>query len=378
MQNLNRRDAAFLYIGVALRMAISLGLHQEVTDPEIDVVEREHRRRVWWSVYNADISVNMPSQLPGVESDKYVATVLSCYTHLSKILGKIMEGVYRKAHNSGPNLMLAVQNIMSELSTWFRKLPQQIQSDYNNLEGPIPRESVSIFLHYHQCINMVARPLMFHIIRKRLRDHHDTTQDWRLGLAPEAVQVIEKCITSARGTIQMMTEAFKQNLVAVYGFMDQEHAFSAALVLVMTNLAFPPSEDNVTASDAALALLRSIADRGNTHVDKRLSMLQELKVGPADNRASTSNDTHHPTTTNMTSIIYSQTTAPLGGPAEPTAILMQPSTSFGEDMSFGVDDPSFGLTGPDELRMWEEASGNLGATMDFDWIEEALRESAHE
>ncbi len=69
MQNLNRRDAAFLYvshtgivdslltrmqIGLALRMAISLGLHQEFSDPTMDVVEREHRRRVWWSVYSMD------------------------------------------------------------------------------------------------------------------------------------------------------------------------------------------------------------------------------------------------------------------------------------------------------------------------------------
>ena len=35
-------------------MAISLGLHQEVSDASIDHIEREHRRRVWWSVYSMD------------------------------------------------------------------------------------------------------------------------------------------------------------------------------------------------------------------------------------------------------------------------------------------------------------------------------------
>lgn len=54
MQILNRRDAAFLYIGLALRMAISLGLHQEVSNTEMDEIEREHRRRVWWSTYSMD------------------------------------------------------------------------------------------------------------------------------------------------------------------------------------------------------------------------------------------------------------------------------------------------------------------------------------
>ena len=38
MQTINRRDAAYTMIGIALRMAISLGLHQEVSDQEIDHV----------------------------------------------------------------------------------------------------------------------------------------------------------------------------------------------------------------------------------------------------------------------------------------------------------------------------------------------------
>jgi hypothetical protein len=54
MQNLNRRDAAFLYIGLALRMAISLGLHQEVSHPDVSDADRYRRRRAWWSVYSLD------------------------------------------------------------------------------------------------------------------------------------------------------------------------------------------------------------------------------------------------------------------------------------------------------------------------------------
>lgn len=35
-------------------MAISLGLHQEVSDDTLDDKTREHRRRLWWSVYSMD------------------------------------------------------------------------------------------------------------------------------------------------------------------------------------------------------------------------------------------------------------------------------------------------------------------------------------
>lgn len=35
-------------------MAILLGLHQEVSDDSLDDQDREHRRRLWWSVYSLD------------------------------------------------------------------------------------------------------------------------------------------------------------------------------------------------------------------------------------------------------------------------------------------------------------------------------------
>lgn len=41
-------------IGLALRMAISLGLHQEVSHPDISEADRNRRRRAWWSVYSLD------------------------------------------------------------------------------------------------------------------------------------------------------------------------------------------------------------------------------------------------------------------------------------------------------------------------------------
>ena len=41
-------------MGVALRMAVSLGLQHEVGNSEHDEETQEHRRRLWWSVYSMD------------------------------------------------------------------------------------------------------------------------------------------------------------------------------------------------------------------------------------------------------------------------------------------------------------------------------------
>lgn len=245
MQNMNRRDAAFLYIGMALRMAISLGLHQEVSSfpspegfPPLDEATREHRRRVWWSIYSLDrilsvksgnpltiqdedIGVNLPSKLPN-EPEYCPAVVLRHYTELSRILGEVTKSIYRKTSatepKSGKRLMASVQSIILSLSNWNRGLPDELRFDPARLG--ISRESVSTFSHYYQCINMTARPLLFHVAGKRLRAMQDDPaakeRDWKEGLSQTTVRVIEMCVSAAQETINMMTIAAQRDLVGEF------------------------------------------------------------------------------------------------------------------------------------------------------------------
>ena len=291
MQILNRRDAAFLYLGVAQRMAISLALHEEVSVPGLDDFTKEQRRRTWWSIYSLDrilcvkygnpvtmhdedISVALPSRLPQ-EPEYCAAVVLRYYTVLSQILGQIMHRIYGKQAKSGPGLMTAVQEIMGALAKWEREIPNELRFDPVRITAS--RESVSTFLHYYQCINMTARPLLFHIVKKRLQaDPVERLQDWREGLSQTTVSVIEACLLAARDTVSMMKIAAEKDLVAVFGYMDGEHAFSAAIVLVMVCVAFPPTADNMLAMNSALSTLENMARKGNHHIEARHQLLVQL------------------------------------------------------------------------------------------------------
>lgn len=306
-QNLNQPDTAFIYIGMALRMAISLGLHQEASqylDPNhphhgLDEATREHRRRVWWSIYSLDrilsvksgnpltihdndIGVNLPSKLPG-EAEYCPAVVLRHYTQLSKILGGISKSIYRKStkRRSARRLMATVQSIILALSKWETELPNELRFAPEKLATS--RECVSTFSHYYQCINMTARPLLFHVVRKRLTaidvDANTKQTDWRLALNdPTTVRVIEMCISAAKETIRMMVEAEDRNLLATYGYMDGEHVFSAAIVLVMVCAAFPDDDSNTAAMNAGLDLLNVMAIKGaNSDMTARCDLLTRLR-----------------------------------------------------------------------------------------------------
>lgn len=53
-QKRNKPNAGSTYLGIAVRMAIGLGLHRELPMWNIPPFEREVRRRVWWVLYIFD------------------------------------------------------------------------------------------------------------------------------------------------------------------------------------------------------------------------------------------------------------------------------------------------------------------------------------
>lgn len=72
---------------------------------------------------------------------------------------------------------------------------------------------------------MTARPLLFHVVQKRLQNRLDPEleSDWRKGLAPTTVAVIDACVAAARDSTTIMASAAKQNLV---GMLERARFYS--------------------------------------------------------------------------------------------------------------------------------------------------------
>ncbi|KAF3389155.1 Proline utilization trans-activator [Penicillium rolfsii] len=393
MQNLNRRDAAFIYIGLALRMAISLGLHQEVSDPGISETDRNRRRRAWWSVYSLDrvlsvksgnpitiqdedIGITWPAALDGSTTDPWPSIVLTYYTQLSRILGRIGEEIYRKKPRSGSNLIMSVQSITNDLASWLRSIPDGLRIDFSMLDTHVNRETVSINLHFYSCLNMTARPLVFYIIQRRLDAAASGTPagDWKDGLAPNTVAVIDSCITAARATTMIMDAAAKHNLIATYGYLDGDYIFSAALLLVMVNAAFPYNEANMRSMEVALSLLRNMADRGNTYLGSRHALLLELRAA-IDPKPTVPDNVEQPVPGGGI-----PDTPKIHGPESPRMEVPTPHPppvmidDWLDPLEFpSLEDISFQIDLDDDPALWEGALDQIDIDMDTDWIESTLR-----
>lgn len=67
-QKRNRPNTGWNFLGLAVRMALSLGLHKEFPNWQITLLQREMRCRVWWGLYifdsGASITFGRPILLP--------------------------------------------------------------------------------------------------------------------------------------------------------------------------------------------------------------------------------------------------------------------------------------------------------------------------
>ncbi|KAH6867352.1 fungal-specific transcription factor domain-containing protein [Thelonectria olida] len=71
-QKRNKPNTGSNFLGLATRMALSLGLHRELPDWNIGPLQREMRRRVWWGLYmfdsGASTTFGRPILLPETEA----------------------------------------------------------------------------------------------------------------------------------------------------------------------------------------------------------------------------------------------------------------------------------------------------------------------
>ncbi|KAG9785189.1 hypothetical protein KCU88_g2484, partial [Aureobasidium melanogenum] len=227
---------------------------------------------------------------------------------------------------------------------------------------------------------MTARPLLLYVIQSRLEALANGTApvSWKDGLSANVVAVIDNTIAAARASSMIMSAAARQNIFATYGFMDGEHAFSASLILVMVNVAFPYNERDEKAMEAALFVLQSMAEKGNEYIQARLSLLLNLRasIGP---RAST---------------YRNQLQTPVGLPdhqlGEPNLGLQYasfpfvsqvtlPDTSPQLDVHFQpFQDVALDLETEDDPTFWEEIQKNINMDIDSTvWIEDTLRNEAY-
>lgn len=176
---LNRKNSAYTYIGIALRLSITLGLHRNITyDPNMSPVEIENRRRVWWTVYtfdrlyssklghpvmikDEDIDAPLPSAdgLSAEEQEEFLdAGQLVSNIKLANILTSILNLIYGTPSSRERNFVRNVHLILTSLKDWDSRLPVSLKLDHEKSPPYSSRSVASLRLSCNQASNLPNAP----------------------------------------------------------------------------------------------------------------------------------------------------------------------------------------------------------------------------
>ncbi|GFF43806.1 uncharacterized transcriptional regulatory protein C3C7.04 [Aspergillus udagawae] len=292
---LNRRHSAYVLIGSAMRLSLQIGLNHNIPESQlIDPVERQHRVRIWWTIYifdrmwgskmgmpsqilDDDIHVDMPSRIsPAQLHDEQFSDpeYQTANIELARIVGETIAKLYSRRKYS-ETFLQRVQKLLKALKNWVDTLPDHLRLNENDPEMNTKHIS-SLHLAFNQCVILTTRPTLLHLLIKV--SESDTTPTSKDNTISQPVWTLgEACIHAARHSHSLILTRYINGSVPVFGYFHAHYLFSASLVLAMSSLLPIGSRNDLGAFETGLAVLQSMSENGNLAASEFYQNLEQVK-----------------------------------------------------------------------------------------------------
>ncbi|PYH49724.1 fungal specific transcription factor domain-containing protein [Aspergillus saccharolyticus JOP 1030-1] len=292
-----RRNAAFMYLGVAVRAAVALGLQLTDLAGTVPTTEQDLRARVWMSLCVLDLLVSSilgrAAATPPIRLDSGDASITSSTTNsqaqrslvasyrLSNIIDETISGLYGKQAASAD----AADVLLKKLKGWSDDLPESLLAPPDNdYEQPMAHQHIIGNLHvactYHFAVIIVTRPFLISVLGFRLAQLNRSpigADTDGVNEEPAYSQLAAACTDSAVYMIQTCSEVYQSHLLLSNMCILKAFIFAAGLVLGFSMFsrkeADPLQEETY---DEALDILRMLSERSAqaAHYLEILSLLR--------------------------------------------------------------------------------------------------------
>jgi hypothetical protein len=237
------RDAGYNLLGLALRMAVNMGMHRSFGVGSLHPHVRELRNRLWWSVYvaerlfsvemgrplsinDAEIDAPFPVDMPewNVGATPMNIAGLIAMVNLCRVFGRIVETVYCKPAAEKDTIIRpkVFRQLKRELEQCREDLP-----DHLRLGNAPSRSTAHLALTYEQGTILLTRSC--------LNCATVTNQVGTLG--EEARRFLRRqaqdCMKSAVESIRIMSLLKSQSLLCRFSFHDSLYCSAALYVLLL-------------------------------------------------------------------------------------------------------------------------------------------------
>ncbi|KAJ5110131.1 hypothetical protein N7532_002776 [Penicillium argentinense] len=286
LQWCDRKHDAYLYIGLALRLAIALGCNLPENEQNCLPSQSAHRVRLWWTVYMLDrrlssglglaagaderqLRAGYPQHAAGFQSP----VALTINVRIARITDEIMSSLYGNAAITQLDLVRKIQAILQELYEIGRSFPQSLVLDFNRPLGTVTRTGSSLYLMLFQAIILCTRPILLRSVRLEVR--RQQTSEPPEAVPEVLVRLCETCNEAAVRSLAILHSLQRQQTIPRYGFFDLDATFSAAFVLVMVGFIDNSQNKPPAALSQAYDVLRFLSRSGNSAAEQRLQDISQ-------------------------------------------------------------------------------------------------------
>ncbi|RYN16154.1 hypothetical protein AA0113_g12556 [Alternaria arborescens] len=285
LQSIDHRNSAYLYIGQALRIALTQGLHREHDMEHLSEKEDTRLRNIWWtcyildrkfsslmgapsSVHDDDVTVPLPR--PIITGDRFDA--LAIHVRVSKILTQVLNRIYNADGKFNSSVLRHVKDVLQETVKLSPELAVRfpLESDHS---GSVSRVSATLNLCFHQCIVLAARPILISLMEDVLVNHRNQHD-----IAGPIKAVLKAASRSARTSLHILSSLQSQHLLELFLPFDLEQTFSSVSALTMISaLPLTPDFGYKEYADIATSVFETMASRGNRVAGFRNDDLTQLQ-----------------------------------------------------------------------------------------------------
>ncbi|CAG8055672.1 unnamed protein product [Penicillium olsonii] len=300
---LNRRHSAYILIGNAMRMGLTIGLNHSIPESQlIDPVERQHRIQIWWTIYifdrmwgskmglpmqilDDDIHVDMPSTISPRwrhEEELSDSEYMTANIKLARIVGETITKLYSRRKYQ-ETFLQRVQKLLKALKHWVETLPESLRLNMEDLESS-KKPIVSLHMAFNQCVILSTRPTLLHLLmtlgqtKPSGTESESGTETDSASVSQPVLTLSEACIHAARHSHSMILTRWINGSMPTFGYFHAHYLFSSALILAMSSFVPIGNPSDMTGFDSALDLLRSMTENGNLAAAEFYKNLEQVKI----------------------------------------------------------------------------------------------------
>ncbi|KAL4783706.1 fungal-specific transcription factor domain-containing protein [Aspergillus varians] len=301
---LNRQKTAYMYAGSSVRMCNMLQLHRASTSRGCSLVEKEHRKRLWWSTYCLDrmtstqrgllptlhvdqTDLEYPSQA-GLDLDDAHEFAdpdyLTARIQLTIIQASISKGHSTFGHNVEHDMENIIRPTLRRLRAWRAGLPDhmalQVETSMPSPTRSLPcmRSLANLYLRYNQCLIVLLRPVLLKQVAQIYADDR-----WTIGPS-ELEELNNTCLRSARSSVRILINIQTYGLLARLGLMENMHLFTSLMIIRLSLWintrcpgSFEENPEDANTYEGGKDVLRYMMRSGSLAAKGHLNMLKDVE-----------------------------------------------------------------------------------------------------